>query len=126
MRKKPYSRADRLGRQIGRALGDLLLAGAVHEPATRLVTVTYVGMSKDLRVANVHVQCGGTPAQGRKAVDGLRRAAGFLRRKLAPQLNTRVIPELRFELDESLDEMARVSELLANVTYSAEGAGEEE
>tara|TARA_B100000029_G_scaffold466958_1_gene502876 strand:- start:209 stop:469 length:261 start_codon:yes stop_codon:yes gene_type:complete len=72
-------------------------------------------MSKDLRVANINVQVHAEGEEKVKAVEALQRAAGFLRRKLAPRLSSRSIPELRFHLDDTLDEVDRLAQLLQNL-----------
>ena len=50
---------------------------------------------------------------------GLRHAAGFLRHELAQRLTIRHVPELTFQLDESIARGARVIELLNQVSGEA-------
>ena len=48
-------------------------------------------------------------------LEGLNRAAGFLRRELGKRLTTRVTPELSFAYDASVTEGARMSALIDSV-----------
>ncbi len=112
----PFGRAERLAHQVQKEIASLLLTGRVHDPAVRDVTVTSVRLSKDLRYADVYVQLGRGSGDSDGAIAGLTRAAGFLRRELRPRLNSRVIPELRFHADKSLDTLERMSRLLAEVS----------
>ncbi|MBR57856.1 MAG: ribosome-binding factor A [Myxococcales bacterium] len=114
-RKQPYNRPDRFGQHVQRELANILLKGPLRDPDARPVIITHVGMSKDLRVANINVQVHAEGEEKVKAVEALQRAAGFLRRKLAPRLSSRSIPELRFHLDDTLDEVDRLAQLLQNL-----------
>ena len=112
----PFGRAERLANQVQREIASILLMGRVHDPAVRDITATNVRLSKDLRYADVYVQLGRASGDAEGAVEGLTRAAGFLRRELRPRLNCRVIPQLRFHADRSLDTLERMSRLLAEVS----------
>ena len=48
-------------------------------------------------------------------MDGLQRAAGFLRRELGSELRLRRIPRLEFVADESFDEADKIGKLLKNL-----------
>ncbi len=114
-RKQPFNRPDRFGQHVQRELATILLKGPLRDPEARPVTVTHVGMSKDLRIANVHVQVHSEIQDKTKAIEALQRAAGYLQRKLAPRLSSRNLPELRFYLDESLDGVDRLGKLINNL-----------
>ena len=113
-----------------------LLLREVRDPRVRGVHLTHVEMSNDLSVA--HLRWRPLPGQAsvEEATEGLQAVAGFLRRELAPHLDLRHAPELRFELDQLPDEADRVEQLLAQLrtTGSAgrpgggdgDGGGEEE
>ena len=53
--------------------------------------------------------CGVTIAA---AIEGLNRAAGYLRHEVAKQVPLKFLPDYRFELDNSFDEGARIDALL--------------
>ena len=106
-------RPARVAHLIHMELASLLLR-TVKDPRLRDVTVTAVRMSSDLRVAHVYVRtlaAGGQAA----AIDGLRRAAPFLRGEIGRALGLRVTPELRFSYDTGPDDAQRVDELLRGV-----------
>ena len=80
-----------------------------------MVTVTRVVISNDLSWANVSVSVMGEEADKARALEGLRSAAGFLRSKLGKTLHTRIVPEVKFELDRGLEHAARINEVLAEL-----------
>jgi ribosome-binding factor A len=74
--------------------------------------VTDVEVTDDLSFARVYVSVLETGEARERALAALSRAAGFVRRELSPRLGLREVPEIRFELDESIEKGARVDELL--------------
>ena len=125
MKKKPYARTDRVGQNIRRELSGLLMSEPLHDPDYLPVSIVHDGMSKDLRTANVYVQVLAQTDTPKAVVDALNRGAGFLRRQLKPRLTTRYIPNLRFQLDESLDAIANLGNIFAAVEKQFEENSEE-
>ncbi len=115
MKKRPYARTDRVGQNIRRELSAILMSDLLHDPDILPVSVVHVGMSKDLRTANVHVQILRESDSPKTVIDALYRGAGYLRRQLRPRLTSRYIPNLRFHLDDSLDALANLGNILSDV-----------
>jgi ribosome-binding factor A len=109
---KEFSRSRRVEEHLKRLLADLIRR-EVKDPRVGLVTITAVEVSRDLTHARVFF----TPFAGQGSADdalqALRHAAGFLRHELRHQLQLRVIPELDFRIDESIERGARVSALIS-------------
>lgn len=59
-------------------------------------------------------------------MEGLRRAEGFLKRRLAQELNLRNTPELRFISDTSLEYGAKMSRMIEEVAGSMQDREEQE
>jgi ribosome-binding factor A len=79
------------------------------------VSVTDVEVTPDLSFARVFVSLLPSAEKSGEAFKALSRAAGFVRRELAPRLGLREVPEIRFVLDRSLETGARVDELLRRI-----------
>jgi len=92
-----------------------LLMRRVHDPRVEGVTITAVDVSADLHYADVLVTVLGDEERKKEAIAGLNAAAGFLRRELAPSLNLRYMPELRFHIDRSYERGARIDALLEEI-----------
>lgn len=94
----------------------MMLATEIKDPrvhAAGIMTVTNVRLAADLGLARVNVSfVGGSAAKIDEALDGLARAAGFLRGELARRLTLKRAPQLKFEHDTSADHMARIDALL--------------
>ena len=93
--------ASLLGR---REIEDADLAGVV-------ITVAEVRMSPDLKLASAYVM----PLGGERAaqvVDALNRHKKFIRGQIAPALNLKFAPDVRFFVDETFEEFGRIDALL--------------
>lgn len=124
--KKPGQRPLRVGEELRHVLAQILERGELRDPdlAGAVVTVTEVRMSPDLRNATVFVSpLGGTDSE--KILAALRRAAPFLRRRVADTVQLRYAPNLRIELDTSFDYAQLIGRRLAEVV-PGDADGEEE
>jgi ribosome-binding factor A len=107
-------RTQRVADVLRGELSDLLLR-QVHDPRIKLVSVTDVDVSPDLRRAVVKVSVLGADEERTGAVEALQHARGFLRRELAHRLRMRVTPELVFELDRGAEHSQKIAELLESL-----------
>ncbi|HXO20478.1 MAG TPA: 30S ribosome-binding factor RbfA [Thermoanaerobaculia bacterium] len=114
-------RTDRVADLIRAELSDLLLR-SVHDPRIRLVSITGVDVSPDLKRAVVRVSALGEDDSRQQTVEALRHARGFLRSELANRLRTRVTPELVFELDRGAEHSQKISDLLESLHGSDESS----
>ena len=114
------ARRARIADQIQRELADLIRL-EVRDPRVRLVTLTAVELSRDQSHARVFFTVLGPEAEAREVLEGLQRAAGFLRTNLAHRLSTRTVPELVFAYDESIERGARLSRLIDEAVHPVAG-----
>ena len=108
---KEFPRTRRVGEQIQRELA-ALIHEELKDPRLGMVSISSVQVSRDLGHAKVHVSVLGNDEQSAESIDVLNHAAGFLRHKLGKLLHIRVIPNLRFYHDRSLEEGARLGALI--------------
>jgi ribosome-binding factor A len=104
-------RIERLNEQLKREI-TTIVREEVRDPRVGMVTVTAVDVSADLSVARVYINVLGEDEARRASLEGLRAAAPFIRTELGKQLHVRRAPELRFEIDRSLDYAMRIERLL--------------
>lgn len=124
MRYQGVKRSDRVGEAIIRVLAQAI-QHRVKDPRIEGVTVTGVKVTDDLRQTRVFYALSHAsgeqqvpPERVRKAQQGLEKAAGFLKRQLADEIDLRVIPELLFTFDASLDRGARIESLIDQLHHS--------
>ncbi|MCC6203916.1 MAG: 30S ribosome-binding factor RbfA [Hyphomicrobiales bacterium] len=110
----PSQRMLRVGEQVRHALSDMLQRGEVRDDLieTTVISVSEVRMSPDLKIATAFVSPLGAKDDA-AVVDALNRNARFIRGRVSPALRQmKYMPEFRFRLDTSYDNMAKIDELL--------------
>jgi ribosome-binding factor A len=113
-------RVDRIEEQMRIELSEIL-EREVQDPRVRLVTVTHVKVSPDLRHARVFVSSLGGLEERKKVLQGLKSAAGYARRSLGQRLHhLRRIPELTFDYDDMLEKEMRIEQLLEQIKTEQE------
>ena len=112
--KKNSNRMDKINEEIKKELS-LVIDNKLKNPhITGMVSVTKVKTSPDLRYARVYISllnCKNV----KETMDGLKSAAGFMRTELARRVNLRYTPELRFEIDDSMEYGARIENILKEI-----------
>ena len=108
---RPGDRLRRVAEQLRREMA-VLLREEVKDPRVRMVTLSGVEVSRDLGHAKVYVSVLGDHDAVAAALEGLTRAEGFLRRELGRRMSIRAIPHLHFLHDTSMEQGARINELL--------------
>jgi ribosome-binding factor A len=108
-------RIDRIEEQVRTELSEII-EREIQDPRIGLTTVTSVRVSPDLSHARIFVTVLGDATQRKKALEGLRSAASFIRRSLSKRLHhLRRIPELSFDYDENVEKSIRIEELLQQI-----------
>jgi ribosome-binding factor A len=111
--RAPSQRQLRVGEVIRHALAEILQRGDIHDPVLEasVVTVPEVRVAPDLKCATVYVMpLGGKNSE--EVVAAFDRNKNYLRGEVARRVNLRSAPDLRFRVDTSFDEGARVDAML--------------
>lgn len=113
---REFKRTDRVGDQIQRDLA-VLIQREIKDPRLGMVTISHAKVSKDLSYADVYITVLALGDQDEveaiaASLKVLRNAAGFLRAQLARGIKLRVMPELRFHFDESIERGRRLHSLI--------------
>jgi len=87
----------------------------VSDPRIGFISITDVDISPDLRNAKVFVSILGESEQKTKAMDGLTSATGFIKGRLGEIIKGRVVPDLQFILDNSLERGSKVLSLISKI-----------
>ena len=105
-------RPERVAETIKRELAEIL-ANRMRDPRLGgMISVTDVEVTPDLSLARIYVSVLADGPERERALAALVHSTGFVRHELAPRLGLREMPELRFLSDTSIQQGARVEELL--------------
>ncbi|MBM3365276.1 MAG: 30S ribosome-binding factor RbfA [Betaproteobacteria bacterium] len=111
-------RSQRVADQIQKDLAELI-AMEVKDPRVGMVTLTEVQLTPDYAHAKIFfTTLIDDAAAVKKTLDGLQKAAGFLRAQLGRRLHIHTLPELHFVYDTAPSRGAALSKLIdkANAT----------
>jgi ribosome-binding factor A len=101
--------------QAIREVVSMAIIADLRDPRITDVTVTYVEVSADLRLAKVHISVMGNEIKQNLCLHGLRSSAGFLQNKISNRIDTRYTPRLRFELDQGVKNSIAISKIIDDV-----------
>src|SRR5438552_7335610 len=110
----PSQRMLRVGEQVRHALSETLQRGEVIDPVIEnsVVSVSEVRMSPDLKIATAFVSPLGA-GDADAVVGALNKHAKFIRGRITGALRQmKYMPQIRFRLDTSFDNFARINQLL--------------
>ena len=108
---KDYSRTLRIADQIQRELADLI-RNELKDRRVGMITLTDVEVSQDYAHAKIFYTTLGSEEDNFLTGKGLEHAASFLRSQLSHRLRLRVVPQLHFIYDESVERGIRLSQLI--------------
>jgi ribosome-binding factor A len=109
----PSQRMLRVGELVRHALAGLFARGEIEDEllAGKVITVPEVRMSPDLKLASAYIMpLGGE--QAAEIVEALNRHQRFIRGRVAPELDLKFAPEVRFFVDETFEEFGKIDALL--------------
>lgn len=123
----PSQRMLRVGELVRHALAGLFARGEIEDESLvgKVLTVPEVRMSPDLKLANAYVMpLGGEHAA--EIVAALNRHQRFIRGRIAPELDLKFAPEVRFFVDETFEEFGKIDALLRSDRVQRDLHGDDE
>ena len=123
----PSQRMLRVGELVRHALADMFQRGDLEDDALRgaVITVPEVRMTPDLKIANAYIMpLGGEHAE--EIVAALNRHRKFARGRVAPAINMKFAPEVRFHVDDTFEEASRIDALLRSQKVQQDLAHDDE
>ncbi len=111
----PSQRMLRTGEMIRHALASVIQRGETGDPEVDKLapTITEVQLSPDLKIATAFVRSL-IIGKEKQALDVLNKNRKYIRGLLAPKLDMKYMPEIRFRIDTALDYAVKIDALLQN------------
>jgi len=112
--RKDNPRTRRVAERIQVELAEILTM-KTEDPRLRVLSITGVTVTRDLSSARIFIT-GSIPKEEETAVKrALAHATPYFRTLLAPRLQLRIVPELHFEFDRSVETGNRIEQLLREI-----------
>ena len=122
---REFNRSDRVGAQIQREMAEILRVN-VRDPELGMVTLSEVELSRDLAVAKLYVSFLGAKIPTDQCVKRLNLRVAEFRHALGRLIRMRVLPELRFVFDDSIERGVHMDNLLRQLGEGDASAESEE
>jgi ribosome-binding factor A len=109
------TRQQKYARLVQKEMADIFQSEMGHTFGKVMITVTQVRVSPDLGVAKIYISL--FPVEDKKALlEKIKEQSWDIRHRLGQRIRkqARIVPELMFFLDDSLDYAERINELLKN------------
>ena len=109
----PSQRMLRTGEMIRHALASVIQRGETGDPEVDKLapTITEVKLSPDLKIATAYVRSL-IIGKEKQALDVLNKNRKYIRGLLAPKLDMKYMPDIRFRIDTALDYAVKIDKLL--------------
>lgn len=108
------NRLDRINEELKKEISNIINYEVKNSQITGMITVTKVKVSPDLSFARVYVSMINSKSV-KDTLAGLKSASGFIRRRIAEDINLRITPELVFEFDDSLVYGEKIDKILNEI-----------
>lgn len=100
-------------KEMARVISQVLMEEVKNPKIKGLVSVTKINVTEDLKFADVYFSVMGQENRDTAEVlEGLNQIKGFLRKRVAEEIEIRYIPEIRVKLDDSIEHAIKISKLL--------------
>lgn len=122
----PSYKIDRVTEDVKRELSAILRD--LKDPRVKdcFLSIVRVEVTNDLSYCTVYVSTMEGMERTKTAVQGLKSAAGYIRRELGRSLSLRHTPEMIFKPTDSIEYGAHISKVLSGLEISHEEESEEE
>jgi ribosome-binding factor A len=98
----------------------LIIARKISDPQIRMVTITRVRLSPDIKFADVYVSSSGSEDEREKIVMALNRASARIQGLLVSSIRLRYTPHLKFIRDRGLESGEKVMDILRELKSKGE------
>lgn len=105
-------RINRISEEMKKELSFIIQNDLKDPRLPKLISITSVNVTKDLKYAKAYISVFGTDEEKKNALTALKSAAGFIRREVGHRMQMRYTPEMHFELDNSIEHGAYISNLI--------------
>lgn len=106
---------QRLSEDVKREISVAMLEIKDSRVAGGIVSVSHLEITSDLSYCKIYISCHGGEEKTKEAVECLKGASGFFKKRINARIKMRKMPELIFLPDNSLDYYEHISKLIDNL-----------
>ena len=107
-------RAERVGEQMKQEIMDIV-NNKVKDPRVGFLTITDVELTNDLSHAKVYLTVLGSNKEIDNTFKALEKAKGFIKSELGSRMRLRIIPDLTFDYDKSIEYGNKIERMIQDL-----------
>lgn len=107
-------RAERVGEQMKKEIMDIV-NNKVKDPRVGFITITDVDVTNDLSQAKVYLTVLGSEKKLMIRLKLQTKRKGFIKSELGSRMRLRIVPELFFEYDESIEYGNKIEKMIQDL-----------
>lgn len=107
-------RLHRIADRIRQELSEMIIRD-IHDPRIAGISITDVKVDRELTFADIYVSAVEGRDRSVEVLDGLNHAGGYIRKRLASQIDLRTFPKIRFHWDPTPENADHIEKLLAAI-----------
>jgi ribosome-binding factor A len=119
-------RTSRISEEMRKEISSIIMTELKDPRLPSMISVVAVNVTKDLRHAKVYISVFGNDEEKKNAQEGLRSAAGFIRREVGHRMQLRYTPEMHFEIDDSIEHGVYMTKLINETVKVDKELGDKE
>ena len=114
------NRIDKISEEVKREVSRIIQNDVKDPRLPMMVSVTHAKVTKDLKYATIYVSVLGDEEKKHNAILALESAAGFIRHELGQNIKLRLLPDIIFKLDDSIEHGFYISKLIDEKIHKKE------
>ncbi|MBQ1311926.1 MAG: 30S ribosome-binding factor RbfA [Blautia sp.] len=123
--RKNSIKNTRINAEVQKELSSIIRNELKDPRVHPMTSVTGAVVAPDLKTCKAYISVLGKEEEKKDTLAGLKKAEGFIRHRLAENMNLRNTPEIHFLLDESIEYGVHMSRLIDEVNKNISDAEEE-
>ena len=128
--RKNSVKNTRINSEVQKVLAETI-RGEIKDPRIApLTSVVAVEVSPDLKTCKAWISVLGDEAAQKETMAGLRSASGFIKSRLAKEINLRITPEVQFIMDQSIaygvNMSHKIDEVMGSLDMARDAEADEE
>ena len=121
---KKHHRSQRLEGELQKVLAEVIRED-LKDPRLSLITITDVKVARDLSFAKIFISHL-DEEKAKAGLEALNKGKGFIRKQIGMKLKLRIVPEIAFFIDDTLNYSLKINEILRKIDTKDDGGKDED
>lgn len=121
-----YPRASRINEEVKKVISSTIRTDLKDPRIASMTSIVDVDVTRDLSFVTVYISVLGSDKEQRETLEALKKASGYLRREIGRKIKLRIVPEVIFKMDTSIQKSFEIFETLSKYREANEINSSEE